>query len=153
MDDLYAFNMPGVKKRCWILNRLLEVANPKLSAHMAANDIHTTMFVPQWFVTVFLYSLPFPVVLRVFDLFLANGHDVLYYVSLAVFKHQEEKLLAVCAPLYFYFYCVCVYLSYIQLVLGALLTYVGLGKVIRVHSSAAQVRQDGRQASAFPSTR
>lgn len=113
MDDLYASGMPGLKKRCHILNHLLEAAHPKLYHHITNHGIDMTMFVPQWyvlllllsvtllvisslirFVTVFLYSLPFPVVLRVFDLFLANGHDVLYYTSLAIFKMQEEQLMA-----------------------------------------------------------
>ncbi len=51
------------------------------------------MFATPWFMTVFLYNLPFEIATRIWDLFLQEGYSILYCVSLALLTIYEDRLL------------------------------------------------------------
>jgi TBC1 domain family member 10 len=50
------------------------------------------MYAHDWYTTVFS-SLPFPYVIRIFDVFLSEGVRVLFRVSLALLKSMQTELL------------------------------------------------------------
>ncbi|ELR16713.1 TBC domain containing protein [Acanthamoeba castellanii str. Neff] len=60
----------------------------------AKAGIETAMYATKWYMDIFLGALPFPVVLRVWDLYLWGGPDVVYRFSLSVLKHFESELLS-----------------------------------------------------------
>lgn len=47
------------------------------------------MYATQWFLTIYLYNLPFAVALRIWDVFLFEGFHFAYAVALALFKIFE----------------------------------------------------------------
>jgi len=51
------------------------------------------MYATKWFLNVFLEALPFPVVVRVWDLYMWGGYEVIFNISLALLKLHEEQLL------------------------------------------------------------
>lgn len=53
----------------------------------------TTFYATKWFLMIFLDTLPFPVTVRIWDLFLYKGYDVVYTVALGFMKIFERKLL------------------------------------------------------------
>jgi hypothetical protein len=65
---------------------------PKLQAHLAAEGLHSSMFATQWFITLFAYSLPFDVVLRIWDVLMLEGTKALFRVSLALLSTQQDAL-------------------------------------------------------------
>jgi hypothetical protein len=93
MADLLQPGMPGMPLRFWLLDRLLERELPKVHAHLARYDVPAPSYATQWFITIFSYNLPFPMLLRVWDLFLYFGHEIVYCVGLALFKLFEDRLL------------------------------------------------------------
>lgn len=67
---------------------------PALAAHLRAHDVHVDMFASQWFLTLFAHQLPPPVLLRVWDFFVASGWPVMVQVALGLLHQEQETLLA-----------------------------------------------------------
>eukprot|EP01087_Luapelamoeba_hula_P007787 TRINITY_DN1911_c0_g1_i1.p1 TRINITY_DN1911_c0_g1~~TRINITY_DN1911_c0_g1_i1.p1 ORF type:complete len:796 (+),score=150.04 TRINITY_DN1911_c0_g1_i1:791-3178(+) len=94
MTGLYR---PGFPKLLWCFKThetLLAAFLPGLSAHMKREGIETSMYATKWFQTLFLESLPFPVVLRLWDLFLCWGYEAVFAIVLSILSVFEDKLRA-----------------------------------------------------------
>jgi hypothetical protein len=52
------------------------------------------MFCSQWFLTMFSYRLPLPVVFRIYDTCLANGIEALLGFGIVLLQKTEEKMLS-----------------------------------------------------------
>jgi len=91
--DLYKDKLPGLQKVYYILEKLLLNVLPRITSHLNTTGIDIGMYSPQWFITLFIYNLPFPVVIRVWDVFIIKGYEFIYYVALAVFKILEDKII------------------------------------------------------------
>lgn len=52
-----------------------------------------TMYLSQWFMTVFALNFPFECIVRIWDIFMIEGRKTLYRVALAMFKINEKALL------------------------------------------------------------
>jgi hypothetical protein len=73
--------------------KLIKDFLPVLYKHFEKENIHITMFVTQWMLTVFTSSFPFDLVVRVWDCFLAEGYKIVYRVMLALLKISTPDLL------------------------------------------------------------
>jgi len=93
MSLLWKTGFPGLVKCFYILERMLATHHPKLFKHTSELGCPVSMYATQWFITVFLYNLPFPVALRIWDIFLEKGFVFVYQVALALFKIYEDTLL------------------------------------------------------------
>lgn len=56
-------------------------------------SIHPSMYCSQWFITIFAYSLPFDLVLRIWDAFMLEGIKVVFRVGLALLMHVKDQLM------------------------------------------------------------
>ena len=59
---------------------------PKLGEHFTQEMINPSMYASQWFITVFSYSFPFHLALRIWDVFL---YEVGYSKSYASFSATQ----------------------------------------------------------------
>ncbi|PWA02017.1 hypothetical protein BB558_001846 [Smittium angustum] len=89
----YTPNMESLQCRLYQLDRLIEEHLPALSKHFIKEGVRSTMYASQWFMTLFAYCLPIPLVFRIFDLVFAEGVDVLLQISLALLKRSQTALL------------------------------------------------------------
>ncbi|KAJ0411616.1 hypothetical protein ATCC90586_004085 [Pythium insidiosum] len=94
MAGLYRPRMPKVPETIFIFERLLRQLMPQLAAHLDNEGMHPTMYLTQWFVTLFTYNFPFEFVTRVWDVFLNEGWKVIFRVALALMKLSQKALLA-----------------------------------------------------------
>jgi len=92
LSGMYAPGLPRFSEVMHIFNILCREAVPKLAAHFDAFGVDHAMYASQWFMTLFSYSFPFDVVMRVWDMFLFEGWKVVYRVALAVLKLSEKEL-------------------------------------------------------------
>ncbi|KAL0095327.1 hypothetical protein J3Q64DRAFT_1670695 [Phycomyces blakesleeanus] len=77
-----------------LLMTLLSQRCPRLDAHLTQHSIHPAMYASQWYLTLFAYSLPLPLVLRIYDLALAEGAvETITRVAIALMVKNEEHLL------------------------------------------------------------
>lgn len=93
----------GLQADMAVFRELLGTKLPKLAKHLqklqgpqderALEPPLTNVFTMQWFLTLFCNCLPINCVLRVWDLILIEGSDVLLRTALAIWSLLEEKIL------------------------------------------------------------
>jgi len=93
MSGLWKDKMPHLKQCFFVMDKLLETHLPKIHKHLKDQKITGDLYITQWFVTVFLYNLPFSMVLRIWDVFLLEGFSFVYAIALSIFKIYEDKLI------------------------------------------------------------
>ena len=76
-----------------IFQQLVESKLPYLAAYLKNHDIDLSLFSFNWFMTIFIDSLPMNSVIRLWDLFLLEGHKTLLRFSLALVKLHEYSLM------------------------------------------------------------
>ncbi|ORY02640.1 RabGAP/TBC, partial [Basidiobolus meristosporus CBS 931.73] len=95
MRSMFTEKMEGLELRLYQLNSLLSSILPDLFRHFQEHGINTGMFASQWFLTLFAYSYPLQLVLRIFDIVFAEGApETIMRISLALLKCNQDKLLA-----------------------------------------------------------
>lgn len=71
--------LPLVQQYLFQLDQLVKEHLPKLGEHFAQETINPSMYASQWFITVFSYSFPFHLALRIWDVFLFEvSHHFLF---------------------------------------------------------------------------
>lgn len=93
MSGLFMDGFPALTECYDIINRLFDEFLPSLSEHFKNKDIMTQMYCPQWFLTLFIITLPFAVVLRVWDIFLRDGLSTIFLVAISLLKLYESEML------------------------------------------------------------
>jgi hypothetical protein len=93
MRGLFGVGMSEAHQVLYVAERLIAHFNPKLSKHFDKENIHVTMFVTQWLLTMYTSSFPFHIVTRVWDCFILEGWKVTYRVMLAVLDKATPDLL------------------------------------------------------------
>ncbi|EFJ44225.1 hypothetical protein VOLCADRAFT_43638, partial [Volvox carteri f. nagariensis] len=93
MEQLYSAGMPGLRCSLFQFSRLLRDVAPRLAARMEREGVEPELYGTHWFNTAFAYTLPFPHLLRVWDVFVAEGPKTLFRVGLAVLQYAEARLL------------------------------------------------------------
>lgn len=94
MEGLYKEGLPDVARHFYVLERLLQIYTPNLYDHMKSENMDPTMYASQWFMTLFSCNFPFNTVLRIWDIYFAEGMIIVYRVSLALLKKAEADLLS-----------------------------------------------------------
>eukprot|EP00931_Biecheleriopsis_adriatica_P080713 TRINITY_DN54058_c0_g1_i1.p1 TRINITY_DN54058_c0_g1~~TRINITY_DN54058_c0_g1_i1.p1 ORF type:complete len:349 (+),score=74.37 TRINITY_DN54058_c0_g1_i1:140-1048(+) len=93
MAGLFMPNLPLLNKYFFQLTKLLEMHMPQLYNHLVEQGVEPTMYASQWFMTVCIYNFPFSTVVRVWDIFLAEGVKIIFRIALALLKLNQEDLL------------------------------------------------------------
>ncbi|KAJ9682988.1 hypothetical protein PVL29_018823 [Vitis rotundifolia] len=70
MEGLYLVGLPLVQQYLFQFDTLVREQLPRLGEHFTQEVISPSMYASQWFITVFSYSFPFHLALRIWDVFL-----------------------------------------------------------------------------------
>nr|DAD35171.1 TPA_asm: hypothetical protein HUJ06_005810 [Nelumbo nucifera] len=92
MEGLYLVGLPLVQQYLFQFEQLVKEHLPKLGEHFSQEMINPTMYASQWFITVFSYSFPFHLALRIWDVFLYEGVKIVFQVGLALLKYCQDDL-------------------------------------------------------------
>ncbi|XP_063723444.1 TBC1 domain family member 1-like isoform X2 [Symsagittifera roscoffensis] len=87
-------NMTGLQVKQYQLQRLLHDRLPRLHSHLQKLEIPPTLYATAWFLTLFSSQFPLGLVIRLFDLILLEGPDVVFKVAIFIFTKFEGELLA-----------------------------------------------------------
>ena len=66
---------------------------PKLSQHFTKHGVDPALFTLNWFLCVFVDTVPVKTYLHIWDAFLFEGSKVLFRYAIAIFKYMESGLL------------------------------------------------------------
>ncbi|CAG8803245.1 7645_t:CDS:2, partial [Gigaspora rosea] len=95
MRTMFTLNMEGLQLRLYQFSALLSQILPKLHEHFQHHAIHPAMFASQWFLSLFAYTYPLPLVLRIYDVVFAEGApETIMRVAIALLKKNEANLLS-----------------------------------------------------------
>jgi len=93
LRTIYLPEMPGLQLRLYQFDRLVEELLPVLYVHFLRQGVKSSMYCSQWFITMFSYRFPLPIVYRIFDHLFATGVEAIFGFSIALLQSNEEKLL------------------------------------------------------------
>ncbi|KAI9325294.1 rab-GTPase-TBC domain-containing protein, partial [Zopfochytrium polystomum] len=79
-----------------VFDGLLAGKARRLAKHLASQEVQSLIYLPQWLLTMFTVTLPWPSVLRVWDMFFCEGIKVLFRVTLAIMLRSQNHLLHKC---------------------------------------------------------
>uniref|UniRef100_K3WL35 Rab-GAP TBC domain-containing protein n=1 Tax=Globisporangium ultimum (strain ATCC 200006 / CBS 805.95 / DAOM BR144) TaxID=431595 RepID=K3WL35_GLOUD len=92
LANLYRPRMPKVPELIFIFEKLMEQLMPQIAKHLESEGLHPTMYLTQWFITLFTYNFPFEFVTRVWDMFLYEGWKIIFRVALALMKISQSEV-------------------------------------------------------------
>jgi len=93
MRGLFTEGLPFLRQRFFQLEKLIEIFFPELSKKLEYVDIPPSCYATKWFMTGFAHVLPFPVVVRIWDMYLYEGNKIIFRIALQCLKENESTLL------------------------------------------------------------
>lgn len=91
--EFYLPDMPGLHLRIYQFDRLIEDTIPELHLHLKNQKIKSSMYAIQWFLTLFAYKFPLDMVLRIYDVVVAEGLESLLKFALNLMIKNKDHLL------------------------------------------------------------
>ena len=86
IPNLYLPSLVQMRVDALVFEKLINRKMPKLYRHLKAYDLHALTYTTQWFMTLYTMALPWPTVLRVWDIFLFEGEKAIFKIGLAVLE-------------------------------------------------------------------
>ncbi|VDN58396.1 unnamed protein product [Dracunculus medinensis] len=93
LRDLYKPTMTELGLCMFQLECLVQEQMPDLHTHFNNMGFDTSMYASSWFLTLFTTSLPLELANRIMDLFLVEGMECIFRISLAILQQARIDLL------------------------------------------------------------
>lgn len=93
MREIYKPTMAELGLCIYQLECLVQELLPELYVHFQTQNFYTSMYSSSWFLTLFTSNLPLHLAYRVMDLFLSEGLDMIFRLSVAILRICKEDLL------------------------------------------------------------
>ncbi|XP_026186724.1 TBC1 domain family member 2A [Mastacembelus armatus] len=94
-QDYYTKNLVASQADQRVLKDFLAEKLPRLAAHFEDHSIDVSLVTFNWFLVVFVESLPSDILLPLWDAFLYEGTKVIFRYALALFKYKEDDFLKI----------------------------------------------------------
>ncbi|KAK9518561.1 hypothetical protein VZT92_023865 [Zoarces viviparus] len=94
-QDYYTKDLVASQADQRVLKDFLAEKLPRLSAHFEDHSIDVSLITFNWFLVVFVESLPSDILLPLWDAFLYEGTKVIFRYALALFKYKEDDMLKI----------------------------------------------------------
>lgn len=93
MHSLWQSGQSQVKLRAYQLDKTLKWITPKLYHHFREIQLTPEVFVAQWFVTLFSYTVPIQLTMMIWDYIFVDGWPAIFQLALSLLKTLESHLL------------------------------------------------------------
>ena len=87
LTGYYSSGMEAIQLDGDILFGLLKKVSPNAHKHLKKQGIEPVLYMTEWFLCAFTRTLPWPTVLRIWDMFVCEGVKVLFKVGLVLLKN------------------------------------------------------------------
>ncbi|XP_067454389.1 TBC1 domain family member 2A isoform X2 [Thunnus thynnus] len=94
-QDYYTKNLVASQADQRVLKDFLAEKLPRLAAHFEDHGIDVSLVTFNWFLVVFVESLPSDILLPLWDAFLYEGTKVIFRYALALLKYKEDDILKI----------------------------------------------------------
>ncbi|XP_076861865.1 TBC1 domain family member 2A isoform X2 [Brachyhypopomus gauderio] len=92
-QDYYTKTLLGSQADQRVFKDFMAEKMPRLVAHLEEHGVDVSMITFNWFLVLFVESLPSDILLKVWDAFFYEGTKVIFRYALALFKYNEEEIL------------------------------------------------------------
>ena len=94
MEGLYREGLPKLQLYHIVLEKLMRQQLPQIASHLF-DHLHmlASMFASKWLLTIFTYSFPLDVVVRIWDIFMSEGWSIIFKVALALVELLRDDIL------------------------------------------------------------
>jgi hypothetical protein len=93
LREMYKPTMAELGLYIYQLECMVQELLPELHRHFEAQNYHCSMYASSWFLTLFCSCFPLSVAFRVIDLFLSEGIETIFRISVAILMICKEQLL------------------------------------------------------------
>lgn len=93
MREIYKPTMAELGLCIYQLECLVQDQLPELYMHFQTQNFYTSMYSSSWFLTLFTSNLPLHLAYRVMDLFLSEGLEMIFRLSVAILQICRDDLL------------------------------------------------------------
>ncbi|CAE7896758.1 RABGAP1L [Symbiodinium sp. KB8] len=93
LNGFYRRGFPLLKRYLWAFDELVAASLPELHEHFCKENLQHSVYLHQWFLTLFVSSLPLPMVLVLWDAIICGGLAEILSVSIAVLQLLQQTLL------------------------------------------------------------
>lgn len=93
LNNYYDAGLIGAQVDQFVLKDLLKHKAPDIHQHFEMNEVEITSLTLNWFMAIFIDSVPFETLLRIWDCFLLEGSKVLFRFALAILIINRESIL------------------------------------------------------------
>ena len=97
--EYYSKNMRGIHVDGRVFRTLIAEALPKIHTKLEENYVELAPIVFQWFLCLFVNTLPLATTLRVWDAFFHEGTKILFRIGIALLKLNEKTILQAEGPM------------------------------------------------------
>ncbi|XP_066523071.1 TBC1 domain family member 2A isoform X2 [Hoplias malabaricus] len=94
-QDYYTKNLLGSQADQRVFKDFMAEKMPRLVAHLELHNVDVSLVTFNWFMVVFVESLPSDTLLKIWDAFFFEGSKVIFRYALALFKYKEEDILKI----------------------------------------------------------
>ncbi|KAL7858402.1 hypothetical protein AOLI_G00185040 [Acnodon oligacanthus] len=94
-QDYYTKTLLGSQADQRVFKEFMAEKLPRLVAHLEEHNVDVSLITFNWFMVVFVESLPSDILLKVWDAFFSEGTKVIFRYALAFFKYKEEDILKI----------------------------------------------------------
>ncbi|KAK9390241.1 rab-GTPase-TBC domain-containing protein [Lipomyces mesembrius] len=92
LRNLFLPDMPGLHVKLYQFDRIIEDTLPAIHVHLARQGVLSSMYASQWFLTFFAYKFPLPIVLRIFDIVVAEGLEAILRFGVALLRRNVDAI-------------------------------------------------------------
>uniref|UniRef100_A0A6B2LLV2 Rab-GAP TBC domain-containing protein n=1 Tax=Arcella intermedia TaxID=1963864 RepID=A0A6B2LLV2_9EUKA len=90
--NFYTRHMTGLKTDVEVFKMLIQMKFPKLAKHFSNLGFEISVFVNQWFLCLYINTLPIQMSMRFLDCFFYDGSAMLFRVGLAILGMTQKIL-------------------------------------------------------------
>uniref|UniRef100_A0A3B4C8T3 TBC1 domain family, member 2 n=1 Tax=Pygocentrus nattereri TaxID=42514 RepID=A0A3B4C8T3_PYGNA len=94
-QDYYTKTLLGSQADQRVFKEFMAEKLPRLVAHLEEHNVDVSLITFNWFMVVFVESLPSDILLKVWDAFIFEGTKVIFRYALALFKYKEDDILKI----------------------------------------------------------
>lgn len=93
LRDFYKEGFPLLMKYTFAFYELMKLEIPDLQAHFDKEGVSPSLFLHQWYLSLFINCLPFPTVLILWDSIICDGLPVVLSLSISLLKVLKNVLI------------------------------------------------------------
>lgn len=93
MRDLFLPGFPRLQSAFTLHDMLLKERAPALAAHLAKENVLAAFYATKWYLMAFLDIFPFDITLRLWDLLMAEGYEIVFSIAINVLIMFQDRML------------------------------------------------------------